>query len=352
MPSIPQSLLWISLVVLWLFVLVPMLISKRDAVRRTSDVALATRVLNSGRNAQRLRRGPAAGHHSDPHWRPSADDLDQDVDDESEELPERSVVVATAVVEPETGEPDYLDVDVVDEDSGALPVGTSAAPEAEEIAEDTVEEVAEDLEAQTDQIPLNLDDPDDLIEEDQGPAEQDGTADEYEYVADTSGLEGEAGDEQAGEQDEEPAAPASASRQRRFESKTAAEVSARKFKFRKRVLSVFAVVLVFSAAAAFLLTPSAWWVCGATATVTVLYLAYLRRQTRIEEQLRRRRAQRVMRSRLGVENTEDPKLDVVPARLRRPGSVVLEIDDEDPIFEHLDYAQYGREYDLPRAAGQ
>ena len=47
MPSIPQSLLWISLVVLWLFVLVPMLISKRDAVRRTSDVALATRVLNS-----------------------------------------------------------------------------------------------------------------------------------------------------------------------------------------------------------------------------------------------------------------------------------------------------------------
>ena len=47
MPSIPQSLLWISLVVLWLFVLVPMLVSKRDAVRRTSDVALATRVLNS-----------------------------------------------------------------------------------------------------------------------------------------------------------------------------------------------------------------------------------------------------------------------------------------------------------------
>ena len=47
MPSIPQSLLWISLVVLWLFVLVPMLINKRDTVRRTSDVALATRVINS-----------------------------------------------------------------------------------------------------------------------------------------------------------------------------------------------------------------------------------------------------------------------------------------------------------------
>lgn len=46
MPSIPQSVLWIGLVVLWLFVLVPMLINKRDVVKRTSDVALATRVLN------------------------------------------------------------------------------------------------------------------------------------------------------------------------------------------------------------------------------------------------------------------------------------------------------------------
>ena len=79
MPSIPQSLLWISLVVLWLFVLVPMLISKRDAVRRTSDVALATRVLNGGGSTRLLRRkAPAAGHASDPDWRPSDDDLDED----------------------------------------------------------------------------------------------------------------------------------------------------------------------------------------------------------------------------------------------------------------------------------
>ena len=67
MPSIPQSLLWISLVVLWLFVLVPMLISKRDNVRRTSDVALATRVLNGGEKARRFKRsGPSAGHRHDP----------------------------------------------------------------------------------------------------------------------------------------------------------------------------------------------------------------------------------------------------------------------------------------------
>ncbi len=39
----------------------------------------------------------------------------------------RSVVVVTAVTEEIAAEPDYLDVDVVDEDSGALPVGGGAA---------------------------------------------------------------------------------------------------------------------------------------------------------------------------------------------------------------------------------
>src|SRR6201998_1241975 len=73
MPNIPQSLLWISLVVLWLFVLVPMLISKRDAVRRTSDVALATRVLNGAGSRLLKRGGTDAGHRSDPHWTPEED---------------------------------------------------------------------------------------------------------------------------------------------------------------------------------------------------------------------------------------------------------------------------------------
>ncbi|OLO99002.1 hypothetical protein BVU76_27945 [Mycolicibacterium porcinum] len=394
MPSIPQSLLWISLVVLWLFVLVPMLISKRDSVRRTSDVALATRVLNSGRNSQRLRRGPAAGHHSDPHWQPSVDHLDEDLDEdlEDDEAPaevrvhatvQRTVVVAAASVE--TPEPDYLDVDIVDEDSGALPVGTmteAAETQPEEVGEPelelefetepepepeaepepvAVEEPVEEFdavesEAQTERIAVDLDDTEEPEAAQEAEDPEDLADDEYEYVADETGLEPEAEDEPVEEdQSEARVASLGATRQRRFESKKAAEISARKFRFRKRVLAVLAATLLFSAGAAFLVTPSAWWVCGTAGTLTVLYLAYLRRQTRIEEQLRRRRAQRMARSRLGVENTDDHKLDVVPARLRRPGAVVLDIDDEDPIFEHLAYASYGsmsREYDLPRASGQ
>ena len=140
-------------------------------------------------------------------------------------------------------------------------------------------------------------------------------------------------------------------RRNRYESKTAAAVSARKYRFRKNVLMTMGVALVATAVVAYVVTPTLWWACGSVGAVTLLYLGYLRRQTRIEEQVRRRRAQRMARSRLGVENTRDSEFDVVPSRLRRPGSVVLEIDDEDPIFEHLEYAT-SAEYYLARAAGQ
>lgn len=333
MPSIPQSLLWISLVVLWLFVLVPMLISKRDAVRRTSDVALATRVLNGGAGSRLLKRsGPAAGHRSDPHWQPEEDAADDelaeaehDEEDDTDALPARPVVVQVPDVE--QTEPDYLDVDVV-EDSGALPAGVSAA-EDEDADEAETESVAQHTETDDD-------------------------ADRYEYVEDSSGLEPEAD----GEEDADPRAfvAPGASRRRRFDPKKAAAVSARKFAFRKRVLMVMAVVLVGTATAAFEISRTAWWACGAATAVTLLYLAYLRRQTRIEERVRRRRMQRMARARLGVENAYDREYDVVPSRLRRPGAVVLEIDDEDPIFEHLDYAMpmrtFGWPRDLPRAVGE
>ena len=352
MPSIPQSLLWISLVVLWLFVLVPMLVSKRDNVRRTSDIALATRVLNSGRNARLRRPRAAAGHNSDPHWQPSAEyegEFADDLDDERGEEPARRRAVVLAAAVEESAESPYLDVDVVDEDSGALPIGESfqrqADPQTEELtldfgaaeaaaAEEDAEDVAaEDIAAEEPAAEADL-------------TEDDLTDDDYEYVEDSSGLEAEA--------DTEPelAASMASARRNRYESKTAQAVSARKYTFRKRVLMSMAVTLVLSAVLAAVLSPTLWWAVGTVTTVTVLYLGDLRRQTRIEEQVRRRRAQRMMRSRLGVENTEDGEFDVVPSRLRRPGAAVLDIDDEDPVFEHLEYARFARGYDLPRAAGQ
>jgi hypothetical protein len=350
MPSIPQSLLWISLVVLWLFVLVPMLISKRDAVRRTSDVALATRVLNGDTNSRLIRRsGPAAGHRSDPDWKPAAEgefaEADGDLlvareheeDPDTDEMPSRSpVVVKVAVSAP--AEPDYLDVDVI-EDSGALPVGESG-----QVTEPVLVALAESEAAGETARVVSEEDEQDL----------DDLGDRYEYIEDSSGVEPQA-DEFQDDDSTGPVAPA-ASRRRRFDTKKAAAVSARKYAFRKRMLMIQAVVLVGTATLAFEVTPTAWWLCSSAIVFTMLYLAYLRRQTRIEEKVRRRRVQRMARARLGVENARDREYEVVPSRLRRPGAVVLEIDDEDPIFEHLENAMamrtFGWPRDMPRAVGE
>lgn len=362
MPSIPQSLLWISLVVLWLFVLVPMLINKRDAVRRTSDVALATRVLNSSGTARlRRRRAPASGHRSDPDWRPSADDVEAELDDRDNRAPGRTLVMANVGVHAEDGQTDYLDVDVV-EDAGALPVGRLAVEAEPDVVVENDELTVKFGNDATDENADPESDTGDLAAEpeagfdgdlDDGEYEDhlddrddDKYRDEYEYVADSSGLEAPS------DADLRIADSIGASRRRRYESSTAEAVTARKYRFRARTLTVMAVLLLAGAVAAFTWSSTMWWVCGSVGVVTALYLAYLRRQTRIEAQVRRRRAQRVARARLGVENTADQDFDVVPARLRRPGAAVLEIDDEDPEFEHLEYVAFARHYDLPRAAGQ
>jgi len=185
----------------------------------------------------------------------------------------------------------------------------------------------------------------------------DGTADEYEYIDDTSGLEAE---------DAPAMAPRRGNRQRRLESTTAAEVSARKYRFRKRVLMAMSTIMVATAAVSFTVSPAFWWACGTSAVITLLYLGYLRRQTRIEEQVRRRRQQRMARSRpeyerdaewntprrRAPESRRGADLDEYGSRYQRAGAVVLDIDDEDPVFEHLDEVAYSRRYDLPRAAGQ
>ena len=374
MPSIPQSLLWIALVVLWLFVLVPMLINKRDTVRRTSDVALSTRVLNGGVKSRLLkRRGPAAGHRHDAAWAPDDEFAEDypDIDDTISEVGDyadqrevireyddavrearmgtrvRSMVVVAAVTEQRVRDLDYLDVDVVEESSGALPIGETGVQSG----------LFDSFDDEPEFIEPSEDSQDELTAE---PAREEPRAagprsDEYELIEDTSGLEFD-------ELPEAPVAPRSASRERRLSTTAEAAVSARKYRFRKRVLMVMAALMLLGAVLSVAVSSALWWSCGAVAGITVLYLAYLRRQTRIEAQVRRRRQQRMARSRPVFQEESAPQRPEVdftefPTRLQRPGAVVLEIDDEDPAFEHLDevpYSRrhYGRSRDLPRASGQ
>lgn len=74
------------------------------------------------------------------------------------------------------------------------------------------------------------------------------------------------------------------------------------------------------------------------------YLAYLRSAVRNEQRLRAQRAARVARQRRQDEERRRREMAapqfvpvVEPApQMRRPGgAVVVEIDDEDPIFDHI-----------------
>ena len=300
MPSIPQSLLWISLVVLWLFVLVPMLINKRDTVRRTSDIALATRVINSDAKSRLIRRGgPSTGHRHDPDWQ-CDDELDETYSDRQDDVEEyddavraarvgtrtytSSVMVVTSVTEEALTEPVYIDVDVVDENSGALPVGTgvqeslfdsnaqsqddSMAQSQDDtdvhaiVSHESAAEAASFSESSVSQ-PEPATDPEPVAESVAETDVPDGSGDEYEYIDDTSGLEAE---------DSPAIAPRRGNRQRRLESTTAADVSARKYRFRKRVLLAMSTIMVATAVVSFTVSPASWWACGTSAAVSYTHL--------------------------------------------------------------------------------
>ena len=93
------------------------------------------------------------------------------------------------------------------------------------------------------------------------------SADEYEYVDDSSGLEAPA------ETDLRIADSMVASRRRRYDPAKAAAISARKYKFRKRMLAVMTLAMIGSAAAAYFAAATVgmwgWYVCGGTAAVTL-----------------------------------------------------------------------------------
>lgn len=145
----------------------------------------------------------------------------------------------------------------------------------------------------------------------------------------------------------------------------AAEIAARaKYGFRQRIVVVLLTVAVITAAVAGFVMPLVWWGHAAADVVLAGYLVYLRRQVRIEEEIRQRRLARfnstraprrpAPREEIDSFEEEEPiedveNVDVVePVRHevveRRPSptsrvrrsAVVVDLDDEDPAFEELD----------------
>lgn len=149
----------------------------------------------------------------------------------------------------------------------------------------------------------------------------------------------------------------------------AAELAARaKYTFRQRVVVALLATVLMSALLAGFVLPALWWVTGCAGTGLVGYLGYLRRQVRIEENIRqrrlarlagarssaRRRAARDLDSEFDAEYGADydgdyEVFDEEPMTLRgverkprpqprvpRRNTVVVDLDDEDPAFHELD----------------
>ncbi|MET8996115.1 gephyrin-like molybdotransferase receptor GlpR [Amycolatopsis sp. Hca4] len=140
----------------------------------------------------------------------------------------------------------------------------------------------------------------------------------------------------------------------------AAEIAARaKYGFRQRVVVILLLIAVITGVVAGFLVPLAWWGHGVVDVVLVGYLVYLRRQVRIEEEIRQRRLARFNSTRAprrtsaplpeeedhaepeDVEVVEPVRREVVerrpsPTSRVRRSAVVVDLDDEDPAFEELD----------------
>jgi hypothetical protein len=264
----PSSVIIVALAAAWLVVLVPMVARRRQQVARTTDSALAARVVRSGRNEDR------------------------------EEF---------AMSDPGRSRPSV---------------------------EDDLAELEADLELEDD-----LDEPE--PEPEPLPQPKRGSRAERDRPGYRPGRGG-------------------------FDPE-AAEIAARaKYSFRQRIVVILLVIAVGTAAVAGFLVPLVWWGHGAVDVVLVGYLVYLRRQVRIEEEIRQRRLARFNSSRaprrpaprtpapasVDDERIEAPEVEdvevVEPVRRevveRRPSptsrvrrsAVVVDLDDEDPAFEELD----------------
>ncbi|GAA5161219.1 MULTISPECIES: divisome protein SepX/GlpR [Amycolatopsis] len=259
----PSSLIIVALAAAWLVVLVPMVARKRQAVVRTTDSALAARVVRSGVGT-----------------------------DEGEE--------------PVMSEPVQQVID----------------PEPEEFAE-----------------------PERPCSHEESSRRSFDADDDFDDEAD---YRSERGVEAEGERRYRPG--------RGGFDPEAAEIAARaKYAFRQRVVLALILLAVVSAGVAGFLSSLLWWGHGAIDLVLVGYLVYLRRQVRIENEIRQRRLarlhhartrrpaqpRRVMRDEYEV--PEEPRRELVgierrpsPASRLRGQAVVVDVEDEDPAFHELD----------------
>ncbi|MET9485983.1 gephyrin-like molybdotransferase receptor GlpR [Nocardia sp. NPDC006630] len=351
----PNSILWIGLVVLWVFVLFPMLANRHPRVRQHTDAALATRVLHRGDAEPRTRKGPASGHDTDPDYVPvrrkhhhddpedrmtrsddsttaESDDEDFDTDRERDtesatsvpadtELNAETESKADSVAAQESAEKPVeaeFDSETTDSEKDAEPVGSGTAERA--APRSGSRKVAADIAAE-DMPPAKQRRRPEPPQRTKVPAlrewDDEVDSDDPDFVPSRRGRGG-------------------------YDPEADAIARAARYTFRQRaVLGLVLSTLIF-AGGALAISAAMWTLCALAGIVLVGYLAYLRKQVRLEEDIRRRRMARLSRSPEeeavpeAAPEPERPRPDREETRTQLRRAVLVEPDDEDPVFENLE----------------
>ncbi|GAA2784149.1 divisome protein SepX/GlpR [Saccharopolyspora taberi] len=138
-----------------------------------------------------------------------------------------------------------------------------------------------------------------------------------------------------------------------YDPEAAALAAKAKYARRQRIVLVMLLTAVLTGVLAAVAWPMVWWLHAVVDLVLVGYLTYLRRQVRIEEDVRSRRLARMSSARdedgyddeyEGVDEVAEDEPEEPGDERRRTGhrsapvanAVAVEIDDEDPMFDELD----------------
>lgn len=411
------SLLLILIVVLWLFVLAPLVVNTRKPIRRTSDALGKTRVLHRGGEELATTRRRPSFKESDVRVTEEVDDSLETVDAQVDDDFDVSDVLIDDTVD-EAADPAVVDGDIVyeleaaDAEEETPQADDSATEEAtaefsdrsdmdvsdNESADQSLQAFVDDEDAESDSAVASAEgdvvradgsssdvsvdvrrqfvDADDLMFEDATEAEAEpdsgaaaetvpadveavsadalseteeaaGTVDEQaeldETVENDSDHTVESNDDAVAVDDtltEDDYAFAEKRRGRGgFDPISDAQYAETRFARRRRSVAGLAAFIAVTVIIAAFAGGWTWWIPLVGVGLMTLYLVNLRRTVRAEQELRARRIRRMKMARLGVRNREDDELGI-PQRLRRPGAVVVELDDEDPDFADLAYTDY------------
>ncbi|GAA3971287.1 divisome protein SepX/GlpR [Gordonia caeni] len=328
-----SSVLWIFLIVAWLFILLPMVLRGRPEVRKTTEAAANTRLLHRGGERAAVRRRAAGRHPSNPDYvRKRA---------RTEAALQRPVIEETAV------EPTAVPADAAEDPTEVTDV--IEAVDADDIIDAEAVDLDDDFEGEDAEAEADLEEPDleEPDEELEGEADDDLDADDEADEHEVDELDDEVDDLDELEESKPAAPKARELRGRAFTPDAIAERDARRYRERQRMVAGLTVATLLAVVSCFYWQPYGFLATAVMVVLSGLYLFFLRRTAIAEQQHRAQRAARLRRhavedDRLRREQEEAvPVRPGAPARRRPGGMIVLELDDEDPAFDHLPTYDFG-----------